>query len=117
MRQQHPRIAQNEPKLITNGFFRYTRNPNYFGEILIYSSFGVTVHHRAVWAALFLIWGTVFAMMIFVKEMSLSRKKGWAKYKSETNLIFPRISSNFIIDWLFWLGGFLAFFYLEFDFS
>jgi steroid 5-alpha reductase family enzyme len=31
--------------LINNGMFKYTRNPNYLGEVMVYGGFGMLVRH------------------------------------------------------------------------
>ena len=37
--------ARKERRLITDGFFKFTRNPNYFGELLTYASFAMLSQH------------------------------------------------------------------------
>lgn len=80
--------------LITDGLFARTRNPNYFGEILIYLAFaGLSAHWLpfvivAAWSALFFIPG------VREKDKSLARNPEYAAYRARTGALFPR----------FWLG-------------
>lgn len=79
---------QARPGLITSGFFRFTRNPNYLGELFIYLSFALLARH---WLP-FLIFGGWFASF-FVrmrkKDRSLSRFPEFAEYRAKTGLLFP----------------------------
>ena len=78
-----------KPQLITTGLFTYSRNPNYLGELLIYSSFNIIA----------LDWRSVTCFMLMIlcvwvpnmknKDKSLSRYKEWEDYKAQSGLIFP----------------------------
>jgi len=50
--------------------FAYTRNPNYFGEICIYLSFAIIVGHTLAYAIPMTIWCTLFAINMFIKDLS-----------------------------------------------
>lgn len=57
--------------------FKLTRNPNYFGEILIYTSFAIAIGTNAAY-------GVVLVCIIFLNiltlakdERSYSKKEGW----------------------------------------
>lgn len=64
--------------LISDGFFKYTRNPNYLGEILIYSSFVFCSGHLLGFLIFYLAGGAVFTIIIYVKdECSYRKKQGW----------------------------------------
>lgn len=67
--------------LIDDGFNKYTRNPNYLGEILLYSSFAVLVNDTIVWCIMGYMWVIVFQIRMAIKDHSLSKKKGWEQYK------------------------------------
>ena len=43
--QKFTALATRPGELITTGFFRLSRNPNYFGELLIYLGFGLLAMH------------------------------------------------------------------------
>jgi steroid 5-alpha reductase family enzyme len=67
--------------LISDGFFERTRNPNYFGEILIYLSFGIISNDCIAYGILFTVWSVLFASSCLMKEKSFMKKAGWDKYK------------------------------------
>ena len=80
-----------QPGLITDGFFRYTRNPNYLGECMIYMGFAILPMH---WAGFIGIAG--FFLFIFIpnmlrKDRSLSRFPGFDAYRRRTGLFLPKI--------------------------
>lgn len=89
---------QMKPGLITTGLFARTRNPNYFGELLIYSSFSLLPIQGFSWWIGF-IPAIAFASIIAVewipnilrKEKSLSRYPDFASYKKRSALIIPFI--------------------------
>jgi protein-S-isoprenylcysteine O-methyltransferase Ste14 len=78
------------PALITDGLFSRTRNPNYFGEILIYTAFSALSAHWlpfvivAAWSAFFFIPGAR------AKDKSLSRYPEYAAYRARTGSLLPR---------------------------
>jgi protein-S-isoprenylcysteine O-methyltransferase Ste14 len=75
--------------LIDDGMFRYTRNPNYLGEIMIYGSYALIVGHWIPWAILAWVWIGFFLPNMLNKDASLSRYPGWAAYKARTGLLLP----------------------------
>jgi steroid 5-alpha reductase family enzyme len=77
--------------LITDGLFRRTRNPNYLGEILIYSGFALLSMH---WLPFLILAGWIFGFFLRNmrrKDASISRHEGWEQYKKHSGLLFPRI--------------------------
>jgi steroid 5-alpha reductase family enzyme len=54
--------------LINIGMFKYTRNPNYLGEILLYGAFGLLANHKVSWTVLFTIWGLFFTTNMILKD-------------------------------------------------
>jgi len=87
-----------KPGLITTGLFSRIRNPNYFGELLIYSSFALLPIRDLTWwigyipAAAFLsIIGIEWIPNMIRKEKSLSRYPEFAEYKKKSKLILPFI--------------------------
>jgi steroid 5-alpha reductase family enzyme len=77
--------------LIEDGLFSRTRNPNYFGEILIYLSYAIMSMH---WVPFVVLGGWIlgfFARNMLKKDKSLSRHPGFGGYKGRTGLLFPRL--------------------------
>jgi steroid 5-alpha reductase family enzyme len=78
------------PRLIDDGLFSRSRNPNYFGEILIYTAFAILSAHWApfaivaAWSAAFFIPGMIR------KDKSLSRHPGYAEYRARSWPLVPR---------------------------
>jgi protein-S-isoprenylcysteine O-methyltransferase Ste14 len=109
---KYPNIKKDYA-LITNGFFTRIRNPNYLGEILIYLSFAVLTGNPLSYKILLADWSMLFTSFLFMKEMSLSKKKGWKKYRSESNLLLPRLFSSKSFDTLAWIAIFAGGFYFH----
>lgn len=88
-------IANKSGGLIKTGLWKYSRHPNYFGEI---------VQWWAVWlmlaggefAAIGLIGPVIISVfIIFISgipmlEKRMSNKEGWTEYKKSTSIIIPR---------------------------
>lgn len=76
--------------LITDGFFKLTRNPNYLGELLIYLSYAVLSGH---WLPFVVLagWVTNFFFRMRRKDRSLSRFPEFAQYRRDAGLLFPRL--------------------------
>lgn len=90
----HLADPKNKGKLMTNGLWRYTRHPNYFGE-------------AAQWWGIFFIalsvpygWVTIVApvvitvLLLFISGVPLTEKRfegrpGWAEYKKRTSVFIP----------------------------
>ncbi len=82
---------QLRPGLITEGLWARSRNPNYFGELLIYLSFALLAM-RWMWVpmiVLALFVGIVWIPNMRKKDRSLSRYPEFAEYKSRSKLIIP----------------------------
>ncbi len=78
-------------RLITDGFFAATRNPNYLGEILIYSAFCLLAQHWLPWAACSVVWLAVFLPNMLHKERSMSRYPEHAAWVARTGLLAPNV--------------------------
>jgi len=76
--------------LIEDGMFRYVRNPNYLGEMMLYAAYAVLVGHWIPWLILAWVWGSFFLPNMLLKDESMSRHPGWAAYVARTGLLFPR---------------------------
>lgn len=78
--------------LISNGLFFNTRNPNYFGEILIYLSFAIMAESWGIYFMLVFIWVVFFGMRMIIKDsMSLKKKEGAEEYFKRSYLLFPKV--------------------------
>jgi len=75
--------------LISDGVHRYIRHPNYLGEMMVYGSFALMVWHWWPWLVLAVIWATVFATNMVMKEASLSRYPGWQDYRRRSWWLLP----------------------------
>ena len=92
--------------MIKDGFYKYTRSPNYLGEMMIYLSFACVVNHWLAYTIIVWSWFTIFLARIFQKEMSFRRKKGWEVYSKISCPLLPKINGRTKESLLFY--GFLA---------
>ena len=74
--------------LMTDGMFRYTRNPNFFGEILIYLSYALLADHWLTWLV-FCYAVIYFYARMLVKDGSISRYPEWKEYEALSSRLFP----------------------------
>lgn len=92
--QKHYVLAHQRPRqLITTGLFSATRNPNYLGEILIYSSFNLLAQHWLPWAACAWVWSMIFLPNMLAKDRSMSRYPEHAAWVARTGLLLPKPST------------------------
>lgn len=75
--------------LMSDGMYRYTRNPNYLGEIMLYSAFAFLADHWLAWLIVAYMTFGVFLPRLYRKDASLSRHPGWIEYKASTGLLIP----------------------------
>jgi len=75
--------------LIDDGIHSHIRHPNYLGEIMIYSAFGLLAWHWLAAVILLSVWLLVFLPNMVAKERSLSRYPGWEKYKKKSGWLLP----------------------------
>ena len=86
------RLRPNQ--LIDDGLFSRTRNPNYFGELLIYSAFALSACGSSrwwylPWAVNLLVWSVLFVPNWLIKDRSLSRHPGWKRYRARSSQVVP----------------------------
>ena len=62
--------------LINDGLFKYCRNPNYLGEIMVYASFANATGNPTSWAIVGTVWCTLFLLRMITKDASLRSKEG-----------------------------------------
>ena len=89
-------------ELINDGFFKYTRNPNYLGEIMIYASFALLVGRWEILAYFVFIWAVFFNMRMYIKDLSLMKKKGWEKYSKQSYILLPKVFRFDVLNYLFY---------------
>lgn len=77
------------PGLITDGLFARVRNPNYFGELLIYLGFGLLAMHWLPVVVIALFVAVVWLPNMRRKDRSLARYAEFAAYESRTKLFIP----------------------------
>jgi hypothetical protein len=96
-------VIKYKKGLITDGFFKMTRNPNYLGEVLIYNSFAIIVNRSEFWVILAFAYAIIFGLRMLIKDYSLSKKEGWNEYDSY--FFFPKFSTsevdNYVIYFTF----------------
>ncbi len=78
-------------QLLTQGLWARVRNPNYFGELLIYLGFGLLAIH---WLPVLLL--AAFVLVYWMpnmrrKDASLARYPDFAGYKAQSKLFIPGI--------------------------
>ena len=82
-------LVRYRPGLITDGVCAYTRNPNYLGEIMIYSAYALLASHWIAWAILAYACVCVFFPRMLVKDASISRYPGFEEYRARSGLLIP----------------------------
>lgn len=89
--QKYVHLQARPGTLLQDGLWSRIRNPNYLGELMIYSSFCLLSRHWAPMAVLAL---AVFAMWVpnmIKKDRSLSRYPGFAAWKQRSWLLIPGV--------------------------
>ena len=87
--QKHVRLQLQPGELITDGMFSRLRNPNYFGELLIYAGFGLLAIH---WLpiAILLVWiVAIWFPRMRKKDRALAELQGFDTYRERTKLFIP----------------------------
>lgn len=82
-------VLRHHPGLIADGMFRYTRNPNYLGEIMLYSAYAWLADHWLAWTVVAYAAILVFVPRMYRKDHSLSRHSGWDQYRRESGMLIP----------------------------
>ena len=77
--------------LIEDGLFARIRNPNYLGEILIYSAFALLAWH---WLPFVIVGGWVCGFFLpnaLKKDRSMARHPEFAAYRQRSSLLLPKL--------------------------
>jgi protein-S-isoprenylcysteine O-methyltransferase Ste14 len=81
----------NRGHLLTEGLWSKVRNPNYFGELLIYAGFSSLAMHPLPLLALALFVAFVWLPNMRRKDASLSRYPEFAAYRARSKLFIPGV--------------------------
>ena len=83
-------VLQLRKGVVQDGLFARTRNPNYLGEVLIYTGFAVASWH---WQPALVLagWFLYFARNMRQKDTSMSRYPEFAAYKDRTGIFLPSL--------------------------
>lgn len=87
--QKHTELKLRPGCLITDGMFARVRNPNYFGELLIYLGFGLLAMHWLALVVLALFVAVYWLPNMQRKDTSLSRYPEFESYRRRTKLFIP----------------------------
>lgn len=84
----------NKGRVLTKGLWRYTRHPNYFGEVTMWwgiwlFSFGAGQGLAALISPLTITVLVLFVSGVPLAERQVQQRKGWEKYKQKTSVFFP----------------------------
>jgi protein-S-isoprenylcysteine O-methyltransferase Ste14 len=87
--QKHTWLHLRPGQLIKTGLWARCRNPNYFGELLIYLGFGLLAMH---WLPIMII--ILYLAMIWLpnmrkKDRSLSRYPDFSDYRANSKMLIP----------------------------
>ncbi|HET6150864.1 MAG TPA: DUF1295 domain-containing protein [Polyangia bacterium] len=87
--QKHVELALRPGQLFTGGLWRRVRNPNYLGELLIYSSFAALSQRLAPFVVLAVAFAIEWLPNMRRKDRSLARFPEFAAYRARTALLVP----------------------------
>lgn len=93
--------------LISDGMMKYTRNPNYLGEVMIYGAFILLVNDTLSYICVMQVWFIVFTLRIMEKENSLRKKEGWIQYSQRSWVLIPKVNGR-TFDSLIFYGAAIA---------
>lgn len=88
------KIPANRMRVLDTGLWRYSRHPNYFGEVLLWLGVWIVSIGTDYWAVGLVGLSTIILLIIFVSgippaESRMKEKLGWQRYRSSTSVFFP----------------------------
>jgi len=89
--------------LIDDCWMAWTRNPNYLGEITLYTAFNVIAQCEHMWYIYPFIWLGIMNTRMTIKDYQLSKKQGWEEYKNRTWMFLPKLYDNSLTTFIFYL--------------
>jgi steroid 5-alpha reductase family enzyme len=87
--QKHMSMTLRPGVLLTDGLWSLSRNPNYFGELLVYGGFAMLAYHWAPLAVLALFTVGIWIPNMQRKDKSLSRYPDYAAWAAKTRRLIP----------------------------
>lgn len=96
-------------RLLDDCYMKWSRNPNYVGEMMIYASFALVAQRWEPWYILGFIWSVIFSSRMMAKEYSLSKKNGYDMYSSHSWMLPFKFGGNIFVSVIIYgLVGFVA---------
>ena len=89
--QKYYSLKYRPNQLVCNGFWAYTRHPNYLGEFLIYTGYFLTSGHAVPFYLTLGLFVTLFLPNILQKDAFVSRYPNYNLWKKNTGLIIPSL--------------------------
>lgn len=91
---RHYLANPNRPELMSTGLWRYSRHPNYFGEVTMWWGIALIACATPLWWLGIIGAITITCLICFISGVPLSekrmaRKDGWATYKRQTSALIP----------------------------
>lgn len=87
-------VAPDHGELMTDGLWRYSRHPNYFGEIIMWWGIALIASQTPLWWLGILGALTITILIRFVSGVPLAEarsrsKRGWSEYARQTSTLLP----------------------------
>ncbi|KAF0719232.1 Aste57867_1187 [Aphanomyces stellatus] len=84
-------VLKYKPGLITDGWFAWSRNTNYVGELCVYVSYALLTNHWFPYAWLAFIFVMIWMPNLIAKDISLRRKVGGVAYMRKSGFLLPNV--------------------------